>query len=66
MEKLDKILISKEWESLFHVAFTYKLPREMSYHNPLILTSKHGSNKKSGVFRFELSWLKHPDVMSKV
>jgi hypothetical protein len=66
MEKLDKILISKEWESLFPAAFVYKLPREMLGHNPLILASEQGSNKKSSVFRFELSWLKHPDVLSKV
>jgi hypothetical protein len=38
----------------------------MSDHNPLTLASEQGSNKKFSVFRLELSWLKHPDVLSKV
>jgi hypothetical protein len=58
MEKLDRILISKEWESMFPVAYVYKLPREVSNHNPLILASEQGPIKKNRAFRFELSWLK--------
>jgi exonuclease III len=47
MEKLDRILISKDWETLFPTVYVYKLPRKLSDHNPLILASEQGSNKKT-------------------
>jgi endonuclease/exonuclease/phosphatase family metal-dependent hydrolase len=45
LEKLDRILVSKSWEDLFPHALVRKLPREVSNHNPLIVTS--GTPKKS-------------------
>jgi len=48
LERLDRVLISKQWEDLFPSVFLYKLPREISDHNPLILsTQTHPSEKKN-------------------
>ena len=66
LERLDRFLISKNWEDLFPTAFVYKLPREISDHNPLIISSSLNQPIKNLTFRFELSWVKHPDFLSKV
>ena len=39
LEKLDRILVTREWEDLFPQAMVNKLPREVSDHNPLIISS---------------------------
>jgi hypothetical protein len=37
LEKLDRVLASKDWEDCFPSTFVKKLPRDVSDHNPLIL-----------------------------
>jgi hypothetical protein len=66
LEKLDRVLMSKEWEDLFPLAMIKKLPREVSDHNPLILLIVSNAPTKTIQFRFELSWLKNPDFFSQV
>jgi exonuclease III len=61
LEKLDRILISKDWEDIFPHAMVRKLPREVSDHNPLILSSGQYKPLKFIQFNFELSWLNNPD-----
>jgi endonuclease/exonuclease/phosphatase family metal-dependent hydrolase len=39
LEKLDRILVTKEWEDLFPRAIVTKLPREISDQNPLIIST---------------------------
>lgn len=39
LEKLDRILVSKNWEDIFPNVLVKKLPREISDHNPLIISS---------------------------
>jgi hypothetical protein len=39
LEKLDRYLVSKTWESIYPLAIVHKLPREASDHNPLILST---------------------------
>jgi endonuclease/exonuclease/phosphatase family metal-dependent hydrolase len=34
LDKLDRILMSKEWEDIFPQAIVKRLPREISDHNP--------------------------------
>lgn len=58
MEKLDRILISKEWEDLFPRATVTRLPREISDHNPLIISSGSGNISPSIQFKFDLNWIK--------
>ena len=38
LEKLDRILVSKDWQDSFPRAIVKKLPREISDHNPLIIS----------------------------
>ena len=39
LEKLDRILISKDWEDIFPKVLINKLPTEVFDHNPLIISS---------------------------
>jgi len=58
--------MSEEWEDLFPRVLVYKLPRDISDHNPLILTNSSGQPLKNISFQFELSWLKQPDFLPTV
>jgi hypothetical protein len=66
LEKLDRILVTKEWEDLFPLAMIKKLPREVSDHNPLIILSDSRTPNKAIQFRFELGWLKMPEFFIQV
>jgi hypothetical protein len=61
LERLDRCLMSKSWEDIFPRIMMYKLPREVSDHNPLILTDNTTQPLNNLTFKFELSWLRHPD-----
>ena len=58
--------MSEELEDLFPRVLVYKLPRDISDHNPLILTNSSGQPLKNISFQFELSWLKQPDFLPSV
>lgn len=60
LEKLDRMLMSKEWEDLFPLVMIKKLPRDISDHNPLILLSESQTPSKTIHFRFELGWIRNP------
>jgi hypothetical protein len=66
LEKLDRFLMSKGWDDIFPSVMVRKLPRELSDHNPLILTTENKTPLKKLEFRFELSWLKHPEFHKKM
>ena len=51
---------------MFPTVFIQKLPRELSDHNPLIVSSVNSHHLKHLPFRFETSWLKHPEFLDKV
>lgn len=61
MEKLDRILVRKDWEDIFPQAYVTRLTREVSDHNPLILSSGCNRNLPYIQFRFDMSWIKNPD-----
>ena len=61
LDRLDRCLMSKSWEDIFPRIMMYKLPREVSDHNPLILTDNTTQPLNNLTFEFELSWLRHPD-----
>jgi endonuclease/exonuclease/phosphatase family metal-dependent hydrolase len=65
LEKLDRILISDDWEKHFPLTNLRKLPRELSDHNPLLLCTEQFTHKKSKAFCFETSWLKHQEFLPK-
>ena len=66
LEKLDRILISDDWEKLFPLTNLRKLPRELSDHNPLLLCTEQSTHKKSKAFCFETFWLKHQEFLQKI
>lgn len=57
------MLASKEWEDIFPNIIVRKLPREISDHNPLILSSGPCKPQKHLQFKFENSWLNNPDFI---
>jgi hypothetical protein len=66
MEKLDRVLMSPEWEDLFPLVHVRKLVRDISDHKALLLNTGEQSplNNKSRDFRFDLSWLKNEELTS--
>lgn len=69
LEKLDRVLINKDWEKLFPLTTIQKKPRvsRLSDHKPLIVyVEKKLKNDKQKPFRFELTWLNHEDFRSKM
>jgi len=66
LERLDRALISKDWEDLFPMVTLHKLSRDISDHNSIILSTLADSTKKHISFRFELAWLRHQDFIPLV
>ena len=66
LERLDRFFITKEWDDTYSRVVVYKLPREVSDHNPLILTTEENKHLSKLSFSFELSWLKHPNFLTTV
>jgi hypothetical protein len=54
MEKLDRVLMTREWESMFPMVHIHKNPRIMSDHNPLIMFTQYNQHNKMREFRLEL------------
>jgi hypothetical protein len=66
MKKLDRVLVSPEWEDLFPLVHVRKWVRDISDHNALLLNTGEQSplNNKSRDFCFDLSWLKNEEFTS--
>jgi hypothetical protein len=57
-ERLDRVLVSTEWEQNYPLATVDALNREISDHTPLLLsTGENAKPKKQPPFKFELGWL---------
>jgi hypothetical protein len=57
-EKLDRILISTEWEEKYPTTMVIALFREISNHTPLLLNSRDNTTQPGPpMFKFELGWL---------
>jgi hypothetical protein len=50
---------------MFPTVLVHKKPREMSDHNPLIVSTRHSQVSHTREFRFELTWVSHPDFFLK-
>ena len=57
MSRLDRFLVTANWESQFSNSTQSTLPRPVSDHCPILLDSE-GINSGPMPFRFELMWLK--------
>jgi hypothetical protein len=57
-ERVDRVLISTEWEQQYPLATVEALNREISDHTPLLLCLGEKSKTKGPApFKFELGWL---------
>jgi hypothetical protein len=68
-EKLDRVLISTEWEQKYPLATVNALCREFSDHTPLLLYSgdeNKNKNQNQSHFKFELGWLLRDDFFELV
>jgi hypothetical protein len=56
--KLDRILMSSEWQQNFPLPNVVALSRDITYHTPLLLdTGRAPSSGNQPLFKFELGWL---------
>lgn len=66
-EKLDRVLMTTEWESKFPMVSVHALERGVSDHTPLLLDTGSaafiGNHKQ---FKLELSWLTRDDFHDRV
>lgn len=57
-ERLDRVLISTDWERYFPLATIVALSREISNHTPLLLNTGGDERKnQQPLFKFKLGWL---------
>jgi exonuclease III len=49
LEKLDRFLMSSDWEDLFPLTTIHKIAREVSDHNPIILDTMENREMKKGL-----------------
>jgi hypothetical protein len=56
-EKLDRILVTTEWEEKYPLTTVHALTRGVSDHTPLLLNSGEASSMTTQpMFKFELGW----------
>ena len=68
LEKLDRILMSSDWEDLSPQVNVRKIVRDISDHNALLLSSDNSVVRvpQQREFRFEISWLKSEEFLPLV
>lgn len=65
LEKLDRILVTVEWDLLYPNSFLQALSSDMSDHCPLLLTTDAAVRPKRR-FHFENFWIKIPGYLAAV
>jgi hypothetical protein len=66
-EKLDRVLMTTEWEFKFPLVSVRALDRGVSEHTPLLLNMGDATFKgNSRQFKIELSWFTHDDFYTRV
>ena len=66
MARLDRFLITDDWETLFGGANQSLLPRPLSDHHPILLEGGRCTVKGPSPFRFENMWLKEEGLKTLV
>ncbi|OAY83301.1 putative ribonuclease H protein [Ananas comosus] len=66
MARLDRFLISTEWDQEFSLSKVVALPRVTSDHWPILLSAQRDTKGRQKIFRFEEAWLNHDGFQSKV
>jgi len=66
-ERLDRVLVSTDWELKFPRATVQALSREISFdHMPLLLSFDLSPGSSQPLFKFELGWLTRDDFREVV
>jgi hypothetical protein len=65
-EKLDRVLVSTEWELKFPKVTVHTLAQGVSDHTPLLLDTGSPSQLNACMFKFELAWLFKDGFYKKV
>ena len=66
MKKLDRVLISLDWEHLFPLVTLRLLTRELSDHAPIVVDLGLNRPKVEKPFKFELCWFLREDLADVV
>nr|CAD1829313.1 unnamed protein product [Ananas comosus var. bracteatus] len=66
LARLDRFLLSTEWDQEFPLTKVEALPRMTSDHCPILLYVERRMKKKKKIFRFEEAWLNHEGFISKL
>jgi exonuclease III len=66
LEKLDRFLMTADWENMFPLIVVHKKSRDVSDHNPTILDTMENREQKKKSFRFEKNWLKEEEFLFMV
>jgi hypothetical protein len=66
-KKLDRVLITTEWEEKYPLTMVRALTREVSDHTPVLLSSGESSCMTTqSMFKFELVWILRDGFMETV
>ena len=68
LEKLDRVMMSFDWEDLYPLVSVHKMVKENSDHNPLLLDGGVAPSRAPGnrCFKFDNAWLNNPDFLPTV
>ncbi|XP_047961409.1 uncharacterized protein LOC125206162 [Salvia hispanica] len=65
-ERLDRVLLSEGWSSLFEVTGVTNLPRVLSDHCPLLIVCRLPGPRVRAAFRFQNMWVRHHLFLQEV
>lgn len=66
LARLDRFLVSTDWDQEFPLTEVVALPRITSDHCPILLSTERKCWSRRNNFRFEKAWLNHEDFISKL